>query len=128
MKEPYEIIRGLREDKDLRQSDIAKVIGTTQQHYSRCEQGDSDLQTRAVLSLANFYDVSTDYLLGRTACKEGIHSLNQSIVQGYTSGHLITDVLSLSPSGRRAVLEYIELQKLKERVMKTQDIVLPPNP
>ncbi|KAB1436025.1 helix-turn-helix domain-containing protein [Candidatus Galacturonibacter soehngenii] len=116
MKEPYEIIRGLREDKDLRQSDIAKIIGTTQQHYSRCEQGDSDLQTRAVIALANFYDVSTDYLLGRTACKGGIQSLNETVVGEYTSGQLITDVLSLNNSGRRAVLEYIELQKLKERV------------
>lgn len=116
MKEPYEIIRGLREDKDLRQSDIAKIIGTTQQHYSRCEQGDSDLQTRAVVALANFYHVSTDYLLGRTACKEGITSLNEILVDDITCGELVTDVLSLSNSGRRAVLEYVELQLLKERV------------
>lgn len=115
MKEPYEIIRGLREDKDLRQSDIAKIIGTSQQHYSRCEQGDSELQTRAVIALANFYNVSVDYLLGRTDCKEGIQAMNQTVVGDYTSGHLITDVLSLSNIGRHAVLDYIELQKLKEK-------------
>ncbi|OYP47620.1 helix-turn-helix protein [Lachnotalea glycerini] len=123
MKKSYEIIRGLREDKDLRQLDIARVIGTTQQHYSRCEQGESDLQTRAVISLANFYDVSTDYLLGQTACKQGVNALNQAVIGEYTSGELISDVLSLSNNGRRAVLEYIELQKLKEMMIKSGNLL-----
>jgi len=116
MKESYEIIRGLREDKDLRQRDIAKIIGTTQQHYSRCEQGESDLQTRAVITLANYYNVSTDYLLGRTECKQGIDVLNQPVLGDYTTGRLLTEVLSLNDIGRRAIIEYIELQKLKEKI------------
>jgi transcriptional regulator with XRE-family HTH domain len=116
MKEVNEIIRGLREDKDLRQLDIAKIIGTTQQHYSRCEKGECDLQTRAVITLAKFYDVSTDYLLGKTACKQGVEALNQVVTGEYTTGQLLTEVLSLSETGRNAVIEYIELQRLKERI------------
>ncbi len=120
MKEPYEIIRGLREDKDLRQIDVAQIIGTTQQHYSRCENGACDFQTRAIISLANFYNVSTDYLLGRTECKQGIEALNQSVVGDYTTGYLLTEILSLNTVGRRAVIEYIEFQKLKENIHKTK--------
>ena len=120
MKESHEIIRGLREDKDLRQRDIAEIIGTTQQHYSRCEQGESDLQTRALLALANFYDVSTDYLLGRTECKQGIDVLNQPVLEDYTTGRLLTEILSLNNIGRRAVIEYIGLQKLKEKIQTAE--------
>lgn len=120
MKEPYEIIRELREDKDLRQIDIAQIIGTTQQHYSRCENGECDFQTRAIISLANFYNVSTDYLLGRTESKQGIASLNQFVVGDYTTGCLLTEILSLDTGGRRAVIEYIELQKLKENIHRTK--------
>lgn len=121
MKEPCAIIRGLREDKDLRQIDVAKVIGTTQQHYSRCEQGDCDIQTRALIALANFYNVSTDYLLGRTECKQSIFVLNQNFIENYTTGRLLTEVLSLNNVGMRAVIEYIELQKLKEKSRKTEN-------
>ncbi|MEL7656328.1 MAG: helix-turn-helix transcriptional regulator [Bacillota bacterium] len=121
MKKSYEIIRGLREDKDLRQRDIAEVIGTTQQHYSRCEQGECDLQTRAIIKLADFYDVSTDYLLGRTECRQGIDALNQSVVGAYTTGRLLTEVLSLNNIGRHAVIEYIGLQKLKEKIHETRE-------
>lgn len=116
MKAINQIIRDLREDKDLRQSDIAAVLGTTQQHYSRCEKGESQLSTRSVIALANFYHVSTDYLLGRTECKQGVDVLNQQIADGYTTGRLLTEALSLSIVGRCAVVEYLKLQLLKEEV------------
>ncbi len=118
MKKANEIIRGLREDRDLRQSDIAKLIGTTQQHYSRCEKGECEFSARAITVLADYYMVSTDFLFGRTDCQGGVDSLNQSIISDWTTGQLITDVLSLSDTGRRAVIEYISLQKLKETVAK----------
>ncbi|HHY27390.1 MAG TPA: helix-turn-helix transcriptional regulator, partial [Desulfitobacterium dehalogenans] len=101
--------------------DIAQIIGTTQQHYSRCEQGECDLQTRAIIKLADFYNVSTDYLLGRTECQQGIEALNQSLVGTYTTGRLMTEILSLNNIGRCAVVEYIGLQKLKEKIHKTRE-------
>lgn len=118
MKAINEIIRDLREDRDLRQVDVAKIIGTTQQHYSRCEKGESELPARAVITLANYYRVSTDYLLGRTDCKQGVDALNQPVTIEYTTGRLLTDVLSLGDTGRHAVIDYIILQKLKEKVVK----------
>ena len=64
MKEYYEIIRGLREDRDLKQSDIAKLLGTTQQVYSRYEKGINEMPIRHIITLCKFYNVSTDYILG----------------------------------------------------------------
>ena len=59
-------IRDLREDRDLSQAEIAKVIKTTQQQYSKIEMGKSDIPSEKLILLARFYNVSTDYILGLT--------------------------------------------------------------
>ena len=59
-------IRDLREDRDLSQAEIAKVIKTTQQQYSKIELGKADISGEKLILLANFYRVSTDYILGIT--------------------------------------------------------------
>ena len=65
----YERIRNLREDKDLKQEDVAKLLNCTQACYSNYENGKRDIPTEVLDVLASFYDVSTDYLLGRTNVK-----------------------------------------------------------
>ena len=64
MKKYYEIIRELREDKDLKQSDIAKLLGTTQQVYSRYEKGINEMPIRHIITLCKYYNVSADFILG----------------------------------------------------------------
>lgn len=64
MKEYWEIMRELREDHDLRQEDIARLLGTTQQVYSRYEKGINELPIRHLKTLCRFYHVSVDYVLG----------------------------------------------------------------
>ncbi len=62
----YRRIRDLREDRDLLQKDVAKILNCSQVCYSRYESGKRDIPTDVLIKLANFYDVSTDYILGRT--------------------------------------------------------------
>ncbi|MBR2893091.1 MAG: helix-turn-helix transcriptional regulator [Clostridia bacterium] len=57
-------IRELREDRDLSQKEIAEVIGTTQQQYSKIETGKADISGEKLIRLAEFYGVSADYILG----------------------------------------------------------------
>ena len=57
-------IRDLREDRDLTQADLAKVINTTQQQYSKMETGKADISGEKLILLAQFYNVSVDYILG----------------------------------------------------------------
>ena len=57
-------IKDLREDRDLSQAEIAKVIGTTQQQYSKIEIGKADISGEKLRKLALFYNVSADYILG----------------------------------------------------------------
>lgn len=114
MKNIIELLRNLREDKDLKQSDIANLLGTTQQQYSKYETGESELPLRALDTLADHYKVSADYLMGRTDCREGAKALNEKVSAEYTVGALISDVLSLDAAGRNAVIDYVSLQNLKK--------------
>ena len=63
-KEYWEILRELREDRDLRQAEIAAVLGTTQQMYSRYENGVNELPICHLITLCRYYRVSADYVLG----------------------------------------------------------------
>ena len=62
----YDRIRELREDHDLRQVDVAKVLGMSQTGYSKYETGENDIPTTIQIKLAGFYKVSVDYLLNVT--------------------------------------------------------------
>ncbi len=62
----YKRIRDLREDRDLSQSIVAKMLGMSQSGYSKYETGINDLPTSILIKLADFYGVSVDYLLERT--------------------------------------------------------------
>ena len=64
MKAYCELLRELRESRDLKQADIAMVLNTTQQVYSRYETGINELPLRHLVTLCRFYRVSADYLLG----------------------------------------------------------------
>ena len=64
MKEYWEIIRELREDRDLTQAEVAAVLQTTQQVYSRYEKGINQMPIHHLKTLCEFYRVSADYILG----------------------------------------------------------------
>lgn len=61
----YENIRNLREDRDLKQKDLAAMLNVSQNTYSQYETGTIELTASTLIKLADFYDVSVDYLLGR---------------------------------------------------------------
>lgn len=59
----YRRIRELREDNDKLQKDIAKLLNTTQQHYSKIENGATEITADRVVILAKYYGVSAEYIL-----------------------------------------------------------------
>ena len=61
----FQRLRDLREDMDMNQTEIAKLLHTSQTVYSRYERGFQTIPVEHLLILADFYQVSTDYLLGR---------------------------------------------------------------
>lgn len=62
----YRRIRDLREDRDLKQKDLAAFLNCSQQVYSNYELGQRDIPTEILISLSAYYGVSVDYLLGLT--------------------------------------------------------------
>lgn len=65
----YNRIRNLREDADLTQKQIAQMLNCSQVAYSYYELGKRDIPTEVLIKLADYYNTSTDYLLGRTDVK-----------------------------------------------------------
>lgn len=62
----FQRLRDLREDMDLLQKDIADILGISQTVYSRYERGFQTIPVIHLLKLADYYETTTDYILGRT--------------------------------------------------------------
>ena len=62
----YQRIRDLREDRDLKQKQLAEYLHCSQQVYSNYELGQRDIPTDILIKLSNYYKVSVDYLLDLT--------------------------------------------------------------
>lgn len=64
--ERYKRIRDLREDRDLTQAQVGAAINVPQRTYAYYESGQRMIPPHVLCALADFYDVSVDFLLGRT--------------------------------------------------------------
>jgi transcriptional regulator with XRE-family HTH domain len=62
----YKRIKNLREDNDKMQKEIASILNITQQQYSLYERGIRDIPIDLLIKLADYYNVTTDYILNRT--------------------------------------------------------------
>ncbi len=62
----YPRLKDMREDHDLTQEAVGKLLGTTQQQYYKYEKGIQEIPVHHLITLSNYYRVTTDYLLGRT--------------------------------------------------------------
>ena len=68
----YKRIRDLREDNDKTQQQVAEYLGTTAQYYGKYEKGERELPFSRAIELAEFYDISLDYLAGRVSDINGL--------------------------------------------------------
>lgn len=117
----YQRLRDLKEDKDLKQSNIASIIKVSENQYGRYERGENDIPLEKALILANFYNVSLDYLAGRTNDKKGFNKsdLPNSEVE------LLKKYRSLSKERQIRVLERIDMlaEDQEEENVKIKGVV-----
>ena len=66
MRTFLEKLRGLREDNDLTQTQVAQILETSQTMYARYERGANEMPIRHLITLCRFYNVSADYFLDTT--------------------------------------------------------------
>ena len=113
LKSVMKRFRDLREDHDCSQSEVAAVLGISQQHYSKYENGEYELPLRHFITLVEYYGVSADYLIGRCSYDEKKPLELVYVTRDCSCEKLLRDVLSLDEHGRASVVEYVGLQKLK---------------
>lgn len=75
----YYRIRDLREDKDLTQEQLAKLLNVSQTTYSRYETGNLDIPSQSLVKLAQYYSTSVDYLLNLTDNKIPYEKTNEKV-------------------------------------------------
>ena len=66
----YPRLRDLREDKDMSQTEMGKILSMSQTGYSKYETGENDIPTSILIQLADYHNTSIDYLLNITDVKE----------------------------------------------------------
>lgn len=98
-------LRDLREDHDLKQSDVAKILNISQQYYQCYESGKNEIPLRHCIALAKFYNVSIDYIVG-------ISSIPRSLSDGN----------NLTLEKRAKLLE--KLENAEPRIQKAIEILL----
>lgn len=77
----YERIKNLREDHDLTQLQVAKILNMSQTGYCQYEIGKNDIPTRVLIKLALFYNVSIDYLLNLTDETKPYHRIPNKLIE-----------------------------------------------
>ena len=93
-----ERIRDIREEKDLRQIDVAKILNVSQANYSRWENGTEFMPLKKLTIFCNYFNVSMDYVIGitRNNTSTGIHELNSKTIgnnlKEFRKKHGITQV------------------------------------
>lgn len=70
----YQRLKDLKEDADLTQKQVSEIIGVSINHYGKYERGETDIPFEKVIMLANYYNVSLDYIAGRTNYKQGLNN------------------------------------------------------
>lgn len=116
MKELREIIRDLREDHDLKQKVLADYLGISQQTYSNYENGRRDIPTWAVVALAKYYKVSTDYLLGADTSYLGNTNLKNPYLDNITMHDVMYDIQRLKREDRKDLIKYIRYLKNADKL------------
>ncbi len=112
MKQVKDIIKDIREDRDLKQKEVAQILGVNQQYYSKYETGEYEIPTRHIINLCKYYNLSADYLLGLIDYESPIGNiLNKDKVN---NEDILTKITLLDENEKIKVDEYINLISVKK--------------
>lgn len=116
-KDCAQVIRELREDNDLTQKEIASILEIQQQSYSRYENYKIEIPLKLAVQLSDFYNVSMDYITGRSPHKNPAVNLkdllNTNFNDNTTMGNLVDDLMYLTDKEKKSLIEYIDFLKYK---------------
>jgi Predicted transcriptional regulators len=113
-----EMISELRKDKGILQKELAQLLGVSIGTISNYETGVHNPEIETLIKLADYFNVSVDYMLGRIKFKPDLKTLNSPVSSGNKQiivNELLNDILALNNENKKALIEYLELLKIKEK-------------
>ncbi len=100
-------LKDLREDHDLKQADVAKVLGISQQYYQCYESGKNELPLRHCIALSKFYGVSLDYIVGLSPVPHAPSAKPNPTLEKYA--RLIQQLENADPKIQKAIHLLLEI-------------------
>ena len=115
-----EFLAKLRKEKGILQKELANYLNVTVATISNYEKGVHSPDLNTLVKLADFYGVSTDYLLQRTKYNASMDMLNHRLSMDYTLSDLINTTLELDQRNTIALLDYYELLTLRNSINRVK--------
>ncbi len=113
-----ELLASLRKEKNILQKEVAAYLNVTVATISNYEKGVHSPDYETLVKLADFFDVSTDYLLQRTDYRASITLLNKPLVRDFTVSDLLNTVMTLDQQNLKSLLDYYELLTLRNTMQR----------
>lgn len=111
-----ELLAKLRKEKGILQKELATYLNVTVATISNYEKGVHSPDYETLVRLADFFDVSTDYLLQRTDYRASINTLNKPLIIGFTASDLLNAVMELDQHNTETLIDYYKLLLLRNSV------------
>ena len=115
-----EFLAKLRKERGILQKELANYLNVTVATISNYEKGVHSPDLNTLVKLADFYGVSTDYLLQRTKYNASMDMLNHQLSMDYTLSDLINTTLELDQRNTTALLDYYELLTLRNSINRVK--------
>ncbi len=122
-----QILKDLRESKKLSQKQMAIMLGTSHQAYQKYEYGTAEPTFDNLSKLADFYGVTTDYLLGRETEPKPLEQLAKINGLDITEEVLLEEYMKLEPQKRKAIIDFMK-RGIQEAEMRMQEKAPAPVP
>lgn len=106
-----QILLDLRERNDLKQKDVANILGITQQTYSNYERGEREIPIYHLKTLAEFYQTSLDYMTNISINLPGNLNSTSEYIDGISVGDVVFEMGRLPRSRRRELIRYLNYLK-----------------
>ncbi len=113
----------LRTSRGIYQKDLAEYLEVSVGTISNYENGVHSPDLNTLCKLAEYFQVSTDYLLELTDNADSLKDLNQQLSQEYTVGGALNVIQGLSMPGRHGMVKYISMVKMCEEIPQREQII-----
>ena len=110
-----DILTSLREERGIYQKELAAILKVSVGTVSNYENNIHFPDQEALLQLADYFEVTVDYLLGRTSYRYSLDTLNEEYAPGMTVAELVDIIQHFSPQNMASFLDYIELLQLRQK-------------